>query len=782
MSDPIPIPNFRQSKVDALGRTTTHTYDALGNTLTTTRLAGTPDAVTTTYTYEPQFNQVKTVTDPLGHTTTFNYDIEGNLVSVTDALNHTTTFATNATGQPASTTTALGQVTQMTYDLGDVVAITDPLGNTTNRLLDPAGRLINMTDPKGNQTIYDYDALNRLSKVTDPNAGTTNFAFDPNGNLISVTDARANATIYTYDNRDRRATSRDPLLKTESYQYDLVGNLLQFADRKNQITTAAYDGLNRRTSTTYADSSTTTYTYDKGNRLTQISDSIAGNIVRTYDSLDRLTCEQTTEGTVGYTYDAVGRRTTMTVSGQVPVVYSYDNANRMTQITQGSSIVLFGYDNANRRTSLTLPNNILVEYAYDAASRVTGITYKQNGTTVIGDLTYEFDEAGNRTKIGGSWARTGVPEPIPTTSYDANNRQVTFGDKTLTYDDNGNLQSITDSNGTTLYSWNPRNQLVGMSGPGVNASFVYDGFRRRQKKTVNGSLTKFLYDGNDSVQESSGITFLANALNSLSVDDQLTRTDVSTGATSSILRGPVGSTAALADNTGAVQTEYTYEPFGKTTATGASSPNSSQYTGRENDGTGLYYYRARFYDPGLQRFISEDPAHLLGGDANLYAYVGNNPVNYRDPSGLWWSQWHKYITRKVALECGLTPKKADELANENYKQDFSIGPYPSFSTLDPGSPEHAMPGTDWGNYYNTQMASAMTNGSLGALGAALHTIQDAYAHALAGAGMLAHLPYFGTKPDNPYYDPNVDRARQAEEATKQAIREYMRRMGRKPKC
>src|SRR5439155_27208557 len=117
-------------------------------------------------------------------------------------------------------------------------------------------------------------------------------------------------------------------------------------------------------------------------------------------------------------YDAYDRRSTMTVSGQAPVVYSYDNAYRLTQITQGSSIVQFGYDIANRRTSLTLPNGIVVEYGYDAASRVTSVTYKQNGTTAIGDLTYEYDKAGNRTKIGGSWARTGMPESLTTTSYD----------------------------------------------------------------------------------------------------------------------------------------------------------------------------------------------------------------------------------------------------------------------------------------------------------------------------------------------------------------------------
>jgi YD repeat-containing protein len=290
--------------------------------------------------------------------------------------------------------------------------------------------------------------------------------------------------------------------------------------------------LESKTQSTYADGSSTTYTYDKGNRLTAINDSIAGPITREYDGLDRLKFEETPQGRVDYTYHAASRRATMTVPGQAQVVYTYDNANRLTQITQGSSIVQFGYDNANRRTSLTLPNGILVEYGYDAASRVTGITYKQNGTTVIGNLTYEYDKAGNRTKVGGSWGRTGMPEPATTTNYDANNRQLTFGDKTLAYDDNGNLQSITDSNGTTLFSWNVRNQLIGISGPNVNASFVYDGLGRREAKTINGSLTEFLYDGLNPVQESSGTTILANILPGLDIDEFFTRTDIGAGVTS----------------------------------------------------------------------------------------------------------------------------------------------------------------------------------------------------------------------------------------------------------
>ena len=100
------------------------------------------------------------------------------------------------------------------------------------------------------------------------------------------------------------------------------------------------------------------------------------------------------------------------------------------------------------------------------------------------------------------------------------------------------------------------------------------------------------------------------------------------------LTDALGSTVAMADATGAIQTSYTYDPYGNTTVTGAASSNSQQFTGRENDGTSfLYFYRARYYFPSFGRFISEDPAGFAGGDTNLYRYVGNSPTNATDPSG-----------------------------------------------------------------------------------------------------------------------------------------------------
>jgi len=651
------ISNLPTSVTDALNRVTTYVYDSMGNVTSVTRLSGTPDAVTTTYTYEPTFNKLATITDPLNHTTSFSYDSTGNLTTITDALNNPTTMTYNAQGQLASSTNALSHTTQFTNDLGDLVTITDPLGNVTERFIDGIGRQSAMTNPLGNATRYEYDPLSRLTKVTDSLSGLTQFSYDPNGNLLSLTDAKSGSTGYTYDNMDRLATRTDPLLRGESYVYDNNGNLSQFTDRKSQATTYTYDALNRRTGTTYGDLSTTTYTYDKGNRLLQINDSISGIITRTYDGLDRLTSETTPQGSVSYTYDAAGRRSTMTVQGQPTVTYTYDNANRLTQITQGSSIVSLAYDVAGRRTSLTLPNGILVEYVYDNASRITSIAYKQNGTTVLGDLTYEYDKIGSRTKIGGSFARTGIPQGIASTAYNAGNQQTTFGDKTLTYDNNGNLTSIVDGSGTTLYTWNPRNQLVGISGPNVNATFVYDGLGRREKKTINSNLTEFLYDGVNPVQETSGAAVLANILTGLGIDEFFTRTDVPAATTSHFLADALGSALALADSAGIVQTEYTYQPFGSTTATGASSTNPFQYTGRENDGTGLYYYRARYYAPGSQRFISEDPyLHPLYAkcalnpglpinnlavfaatgslDLNMYSYVSNNPLAYIDSFGL----------------------------------------------------------------------------------------------------------------------------------------------------
>lgn len=207
------------------------------------------------------------------------------------------------------------------------------------------------------------------------------------------------------------------------------------------------------------------------------------------------------------------------------------------------------------------------------------------------------------------------------------NRLLTWGSLVFSYDLNGNLAS----DGLTSYSWNARNQLVGLNG-GTSASFAYDGMGRRRSKTVSGATTKFLYDELNFVQEQSGGgTPTANLLTGADVDETFTRADAS--GTSTLLIDALGSVLALADASGTVQTQYTYEPFGATTLAGATSTNTQQFTGRESDAAGLYFYRARYYTPSFARFGGEDPIGLLGGP-NLFAFVANNPIGFRDPLGL----------------------------------------------------------------------------------------------------------------------------------------------------
>jgi RHS repeat-associated protein len=186
--------------------------------------------------------------------------------------------------------------------------------------------------------------------------------------------------------------------------------------------------------------------------------------------------------------------------------------------------------------------------------------------------------------------------------------------------------------------------MNGISG-GVSASFGgacpecrrRNPFGRRFTKTVGGTTTQFLYDGYNPVQElGTGSTppVQANLLTGLNIDEYFTRTD-SSGNVSTLLRDALGSTVGLVGSGQTVSTNYAYQPFGATTASGASNGNVYQFTGRESDGTGLYYYRARFYSPTYQRFITQDPVGFRGGDTNLYGYVWEKPTDWSDAVGLW---------------------------------------------------------------------------------------------------------------------------------------------------
>jgi RHS repeat-associated protein len=143
--------------------------------------------------------------------------------------------------------------------------------------------------------------------------------------------------------------------------------------------------------------------------------------------------------------------------------------------------------------------------------------------------------------------------------------------------------------------------------------------------------TGFAYDGATAIQERVGGSPTANQLIG-GLDATIRRTDAA--GSRELLTDALGSTLGLVDASGAITTSYSYGPYGATTTGGTASANPSAFSGRELDPTGLYFYRARYYEPATGRFLSEDPLGLAAGDANPYRYLGNDPLNGTDPSGL----------------------------------------------------------------------------------------------------------------------------------------------------
>ncbi len=381
-----------------------------------------------------------------------------------------------------------------------------------------------------------------------------------------------------------------------------------------------------------------------------------------------------------------------------------------------------GYDNLGRLISETTPQGT-VSYSYDTASLLTGMTYSL-GSSILGNLAYSYDLAGRRAQMGGSFARTGLPQAVTSATYNTANELTQWGATALTYDLNGNLTS----DGVNTYTWDARNHLASISG-GSTATFQYDPLGRRTSKAVGGASTQFLYDGPNPVQELSGATPIANLLTGRGVDELFARTDA-VGARHFLPDG-LGSTLALTDPSGSLLTQYTYEPFGNTAVSGSTNANPYQFTGRENDGTGLYYYRARYYSSAFQRFISEDQIQFFGG-MNFYAYSGADPVNYIDPAGLFTPPNHRVISREAGEAAGLSPEAAQALANAVADVDYRPG---SQGTDAASANTHAMSGRKphrrlrWQRcdeaYQGTQdqIQQAMNSGDIPQ---ALHTIQDAW--------------------------------------------------------
>jgi RHS repeat-associated protein len=324
-------------------------------------------------------------------------------------------------------------------------------------------------------------------------------------------------------------------------------------------------------------------------------------------------------------YDALSRRTQLTRPNNVATNYTYDPLSRLQSVLHqlsGSTIdgATYTVDNAGNRTSKTDKlANVTSNYAYDPIYQLTGVT--QGGPSTE---SYTYDLVSNRlTSTAGSYA------------YNNSNELTASPTATFTYDSNGNTLTKTDSTGTTTYSWDFEDRLTSVTLPGTGGTvaFKYDPLRRRIQKATSSLTTSYLYDGSNLLEEidASG-NLLARYTQTQKKDEPLAM--LRSGTTNFYQADGLGSVTSLSTATGTLANTYAYDSLGNLTGSTGSVMNPLRYTARDVDPeTSLYFLRARYYDPGLGRFLSEDPIRFAGG-INSYDYVRNNPANLVDPSGL----------------------------------------------------------------------------------------------------------------------------------------------------
>jgi RHS repeat-associated protein len=662
------------------GAVTTMTYDAKGNLLTSTEtLTSTPlVTATTSFLYEPVFNQVTRITDPKGNQTNITYDAKGNPTTITDADNKVTRFFYNAQGLLTETRDALypaNPATTFTYDtLGRLLTTTDPLNRTTTLTYDAAGNVATSTDALNRVTTFEYDAKNRLKKVTDPLNGITQYTYDGNGNLLTVTDAKNQSTTFAYDSRNRLISTTDPLGKVETYEYDGNDNLTKRHTPKGDDILFAYDPVNQLLSKTLPGNLVTSYTYSSVGNLLTVTDPDSA-LTMTYDQANRLLTTSTAGSsnqpavTLTYTYDKNGNRLTLN-GGTANNTYTYDPLNRLASLASPAGLATFGYDALSRRTNLTLPNGTQTTYTYDPASQVTQVLHQVQATSAqVNKAEYLYNGVGNRTSLTdrrGAQAfgydaldrLTSASHPLLATpqafAYDPVGNRTTGGSVVNTgnqltadathsyqYDDNGNLtrKTFLVTGNFTQYTYDAENRLTkveefaaGNPTAVATSTYRYDGLGRRIEKVANGQTKRYIYDGEDILLEYDGSNVLqARYTHGPGIDEPIAVTKG--GNTFFYHQDGLGSVTDLTDSAGTTAKSYAYDAYGNILESPGAVEQPYTYTGREFDSeSGLYYYRARNYDPVSGRFLQSDPVGFSGG-LNLYQYVGSNPTNMVDPTG-----------------------------------------------------------------------------------------------------------------------------------------------------
>ncbi|KAA9163969.1 type IV secretion protein Rhs [Amycolatopsis acidicola] len=596
-------------------------YDDLGNEISTAVHTSDSDTLLSTTTRDPRGMPLSTVdprgnlagSDPAAFTTSYTYDALGQTVTTTQPPVAAETNGQQATTVAPATTTGYNtfgeavdvrdpnnNVTHTDYDpAGRATTITLPTytapGSTTPTVAtrvtgyDLAGRVTSTTDGRGNTTTYGYDQLGNLRRKTDPPAllgqagGTWIATYDPLGEALSTSDPSAAQTFATYDQLGNQITStvveRVPAPTrnlTTHNTYDTLGNLVSTTTPTGVTTQATYDDHGNQLSTTNAAGKTTTTRYNALDAVTAVTDPLGTTTNTGYDQAGRATSQSDVDshGTVLRTaaagYDGAGNQTSTTDALHATTTSVFDAANRLTAQTRPVSATesittSYGYDAAGNITRFTDGNNHTTVYTSNAwnlpestiepataqtpnaADRTYTTTYDRDGETATltkpggVTITTAYDALGNVTKQTGTGASVATPDRV--FGYDAvghlTSTSAPGGTNTYTYDDRGNLTSATGPSGNSSATYDYDNRLASANTTAGTTAYGYDtaGRLATAADPLTGITATYGYDDADNVTT---IGYGAgNATRSLGYD-ALSR------LTSDTLKSPTGTTTASA--------------------------------------------------------------------------------------------------------------------------------------------------------------------------------------------------------------------------------------------
>lgn len=602
---------------NALGETYSNTYDIVGNLIAQTDPAGNGDS------YEYDGNRRLTrVTHADGSFRTFTYDC-CSLIATTDENGHTTTIDRNKLLLPTS--------------------ITDPLGHVTSFDYDANNRLVKTTLPDNSSTTITTDALNRPSVITDAMGNSRTIGYEGDWNVSALTDERGNTINFNYVKGRPKQTiepqSTNPTGPSSSVTstWDKAGRLQDKINARGTGVSFAYapDGQLSAKRSYPTGSALSTYQYDKVGKLTRMDDAW-GTTTFTFDGARRNTSITYPGGKLlTFSYLPTGRISQIGYPSGGTASYTYDKRNRLAAMSFGGQRLTFSYDAVGNLLGEVRSNNTASSYGYDARNLVTAIAHTRNGAA-ISQATYTRNGIGSVTQEQGFQPLMPASvAPTANATYNHANQIVTWNGDSYTYDLDGNLVAVVGRRNLSA-TYDAQNRLVSLRRDGQTSTYTYDGKGRRVKTENANGIVQNHYDNRGR------LLFQTDGLGQVIAtyfyaDERLVAMSSAAGAYHFYHFDKTGNTLALTDAAGNIAASYGYLPYGEISRAyaGAAIANPFTYVGAMgviDDGDGLYHMRTRSYDAVTGRFLQKDSIGVRGG-LNLYEYTGGNPANFVDPKG-----------------------------------------------------------------------------------------------------------------------------------------------------